>query len=1067
MYAPHSAARFELLTRAGVGAMGEVYRARDLQTRKYVAVKLLHQRATDEERARFHRETATLADLRHPGIVNYVDHGTWTDGRSYFVMEWLDGEDLGRRTARKPLGMADSVEVVRRVAQAISAVHTRGIVHRDLKLTNVFVSYASKHKVKLIDFGVVKPCEPDDFVTSPGSIIGTPHFMAPEQAHGESVDVRADVYSLGAMLFRLVTGRHVFPTDHVIAFLGRLVVEDAPLASTVRFDVPRELDQVLAAALSRDREQRPDDAATFARMLARLPAMNNDPPCIEQGVATLRRSSDSKHSVVSHPNNDCPHGSLARRVVTVMLADLGIESFSDELAQKVRAILGRGAELIPFASSQLLAGFGLNRTRGDEAIRAADAALLIASAIPRSRIVIAIGHTTSGSDGVDCADGFGSAGSFDWTGSVAGNLTGNFDGDFDGVVPCGYGGIADELIQEAASALDKTPEGAVRVSPELLGLLRGRFAVHLEESGGVLLRGYMPQPDDTATLGVATATVGREAEVEELVSVYRRVMNTACPRAVIVDGPVGFGKSRLRAEVIRQLGATFGPFEVVSARGEATQGSISALGRAFRARMGIVDGEHRMSQMGKVTKFLMERGAKLVRDAAVLGEFVGVPFDCVRSEGNASLNAQLFATRVLDVLEMVLRHDAKSLPQVMVFDDIHLFDESSLDMIGWLLGCRYLRLVVYAFGREQSSDLSKGLWDKQSVTTVRLGALNSASCDSIARAVLPSLDGRRRRGIIERAEGNAWHLEELLRNAAEHRDDLPLSVEALTQARLDELSSAQRRVVRAASVFGRQFWSGGVSALVGRNVDNDLRNLEKAGVVSMQSSSKIEGQVEWFFRQNMVFETVYSSLTPPDRVAWHQAAADWLLQSGLQDPGTVARHSEAGGNHSRAALLYDQASQTALSKGRLEAAIKFSDALYRCATGAETRARASLRRAIVLLWLGRYEEQLDAAENAIVCAVAGTDVWADGHRLSALAMLELGRSSDAESRFGWVLACKHGELSLVAEARLHAARTRAFVDSGMATEAADSADLAVRCATEAGDSEIVAMAHALEAKCVS
>src|SRR5262249_61763625 len=169
-------------SRVGSGGMGDIYRGIDRETGLPVAIKLLRQTASAQERTRFAREIAILADLRHPNIVQYVAHGTWQDGRLFFAMEWLAREELSQRQRRAPLGMRDAVEVVRRSAAAMAAVHARGVIHRDLKLSNIFLIHGRGTAIKLIDFGVVKPPEPDDFPTERGQIIGTPHFIAPEHA---------------------------------------------------------------------------------------------------------------------------------------------------------------------------------------------------------------------------------------------------------------------------------------------------------------------------------------------------------------------------------------------------------------------------------------------------------------------------------------------------------------------------------------------------------------------------------------------------------------------------------------------------------------------------------------------------------------------------------------------------------------------------------------------------------------------------------------------------------------------------------------------------------------------
>src|SRR5262249_51988482 len=151
-----------------------------------------------------------------------------------------------------------------------AAIHARGVVHRDLKLSNIFLVRGRGTAIKLIDFGVVKPSDPDEFPTERGQIVGSPQFMAPEQARGEPIDARADVYSLGSALFRLTTDRTVFETEHVTALLDRLVIEAPPNPASIRFDVPEALDEAISCAISRDRDLRYENDGEFARTLARV-----------------------------------------------------------------------------------------------------------------------------------------------------------------------------------------------------------------------------------------------------------------------------------------------------------------------------------------------------------------------------------------------------------------------------------------------------------------------------------------------------------------------------------------------------------------------------------------------------------------------------------------------------------------------------------------------------------------------------------------------------------------------------------------------------------------------------
>jgi eukaryotic-like serine/threonine-protein kinase len=170
------AGRFVLEALAGTGGMGEIYRAKDLERRQDVAVKLLRDSHGTEE-ARFQREARLLEELVHPRIVRYVAHGSSPLGEPYLVMEWLEGEDLSRTLARGRLGVEQSVQIARGAAEALGAAHARGIVHRDLKPSNIFLEQASPRQVKLLDFGIALPGA-GTRITHTGTLLGTPGYMA-------------------------------------------------------------------------------------------------------------------------------------------------------------------------------------------------------------------------------------------------------------------------------------------------------------------------------------------------------------------------------------------------------------------------------------------------------------------------------------------------------------------------------------------------------------------------------------------------------------------------------------------------------------------------------------------------------------------------------------------------------------------------------------------------------------------------------------------------------------------------------------------------------------------------
>ncbi|MFO0601562.1 MAG: DUF3160 domain-containing protein [Polyangiales bacterium] len=259
------AGRYALDRLLGKGGMGLVFEARHVAVGRRVAVKILRPEyaRSDEAVARFHREAKAAASVGSPHIVEVIDFGFSEEGGAYLAMELLEGEDLAALVRRKgALEPARAVAIVRQVAEALGAAHARGIVHRDLKSGNVFVSRGDR--VKVLDFGVSKVLDAGDGApldTAQGAVIGTAHYMAPEQASdGRNVDARADLYSLGCILFEVLTGELPFVGATPVEVLYKQVHESPRRPSAVRPGVPRALDALAQKLLAKDRDARPRDA---------------------------------------------------------------------------------------------------------------------------------------------------------------------------------------------------------------------------------------------------------------------------------------------------------------------------------------------------------------------------------------------------------------------------------------------------------------------------------------------------------------------------------------------------------------------------------------------------------------------------------------------------------------------------------------------------------------------------------------------------------------------------------------------------------------------------------------
>jgi eukaryotic-like serine/threonine-protein kinase len=267
---------YEIGVLVGAGGMGEVYRGRDTRLNRDVAIKVLPPGIADNSsrRARFEREAQAISQLSHPNICTIYDVGD-LDGVSYLVMEFIDGQSLDTRLRAGPLRWTTALGWAIQIARAIDAAHRRGIIHRDLKPANVMITGSG---IKLLDFGVAKLIEGSDAdratgalattqsLTAERTLVGTLHYMSPEQLEGREVDARTDVFAFGAMLYEMLTGRKAFAgTSPASVSAAILTADPQPVTTLGRSDTvaPPELDHVLRRALAKN----PDDRWQTARDL--------------------------------------------------------------------------------------------------------------------------------------------------------------------------------------------------------------------------------------------------------------------------------------------------------------------------------------------------------------------------------------------------------------------------------------------------------------------------------------------------------------------------------------------------------------------------------------------------------------------------------------------------------------------------------------------------------------------------------------------------------------------------------------------------------------------------------
>jgi predicted Ser/Thr protein kinase len=282
------AGRFELEELVGSGGMSSVFRARDVQLGRRVAIKILHEHYADDPEyvERFRREARAVARLSHPNIVTVIDRGQ-DDGRQYIVFEHVEGENLKElvlRDGRLPLRRA--VELALAVADGLAFAHEHGLVHRDVKPQNVLLS--REGEVKVTDFGIARSLDVEHGVTQTGTVLGTGEYLAPEQASGEPVSPATDVYSLGVVLWELLAGDVPFAGENFVAVALRHVNEPPPSLRQLRPDVPPTLAAAVERALAKDPARRYPSMAAFASELrACLAELEGASPPDDDAALTL------------------------------------------------------------------------------------------------------------------------------------------------------------------------------------------------------------------------------------------------------------------------------------------------------------------------------------------------------------------------------------------------------------------------------------------------------------------------------------------------------------------------------------------------------------------------------------------------------------------------------------------------------------------------------------------------------------------------------------------------------------------------------------------------------------
>ncbi len=997
--------RFEVLREVGRGASGIVFQARDRLADEGVALKVIRLCDSDPaDRERFTAEGELLRGLSHPSIVRVVDFGSLGEepielaghhfdaGTPFVAMEWLEGSDLARVVAAARLDLRTSLECARQVAGALRVAHASGIAHRDVKPSNIFVLGRREDgvfpHVKLVDFGVASA----DSSTG-GSVTGTPAYMAPEQARGEpTLDVRCDVYSLGATLFELCAGRPPHAGASSIATLARLVSTPAPRLSELLADVPEALDDLVADMLSIEWRDRPESVEVELR-LAELCAI----PALPAFTVALDAEGDS------------PHSNSSRLVTTMVALEVGRGIERDERIARMREL---GAEAVRLGKDAIVAFFGARRARGGEAAKAVE-----------------IGKQLAG------------------IGARVGVATGR--AQVDRARPVG------EVVDKASTLARDARKGELLVDETTVELARAAFEFVLVAEGavsGAWVAGDVVAARRTSA--EATPFVGRGTELDTLSAAFIRCTEGGAPVAVSVSGPPGIGKSRLAREflarvdslildsapaTITSLGVTRllpnhgpKPVRVINVRCES-YGRARALGTASDALAELLN---------------LPKGARRAEVAQVVE-----PLDLVHGEGELlqrllagePFGSEVDPNRARDILYLAMTELTLKVigiePCVLVLEDVQWSDPESVQWFDHLLNRAAGRsLFVLALARPSFwKEVPNGFRGRGN-ERVELRPIPRRATMQLARAVLGcEADDSRLEQIAKQAAGSPLFAEELARMLASGREvALVPTIEAAIQVSLDALDPEARDAVTRMSVFGLASFEAGLSAVgVGDAAAIVARLIESELMVNVPQS-RFTGTREVRFKHALVRDVAYASASDVLKRELHAGAAQWLASSG-ENAATIAEHYDLGGQHAEAASHWETAARRALAANALCDARRMAD---RALTYAESTADAFRRATLLDEVHSRLDEgAADRAEAIQAMKDNATDDASEVRMLGASARYDHARSAgmDVDERLRDVVR-RAGQLGLLDEqARCAAtlATRHAFAgDLVRATEAA-------------------------------
>ncbi len=932
---------YELEEEIGRGGMATVYRARQLNLERVVAVKVIQRSLSQnpQEVQRFQQEAQMVARLEHPHILPIYDFDGAHDP-PFIVMRYLAGGTIKDRLRRGPIERGVLFDLLRKAASGLDYAHRQGVIHRDIKPSNILLDADGNPFIS--DFGIARWVSGAD-VTG-GALLGTADYVSPEQAMGRDLDHRADLYSFGVVIYQILTGQVPFSADQTLGILIRHVYDAPPAATSLNPALPPAVDSVFTRALAKAPEQRYATAIELVEAVeAALAGSPLATPARSDDVAS-RSQTTTQTSVLEYQRPLTVLALGANDLELGLVENLGSAEAARLMRQWLRRTeelcVARGGLIYERSARGLLAVWGALSLMEDDAEQAVQTALEVARDFDAWMTE-------------DLAEPIG-AGRQPVL-SIA-SSRGAAHVDVDGRML-----LSGQALGVAARLQSIAPVGSVVIDAETHRRARGRFDFRaipgLEGSGlrepvavfEVLgLREQAFWLEDRGVPGASSRLIGRENELKQLQSEFLETLAGRGARWVTLLGDLGLGKSRLLHELDTWADVLEVP-DFYFFQGRATpqmvQRPYGLISRILAERCRL-----RHSDPPELAREKLRRGLGLILEPTELDEALNaiVPVLGLGGETHSTLNVGASPNLVRDradaALETLFRATVRGGAVLIILEDVQWSDETSLKLLErWVRLSPRAAVMILASARPEFLD-ERPEWGRdlplhRRITLTPLSRSDSRRLAGELLSRASQLPNYLIDMLVERCEGNPFFLEELItvlledgvivpreptwqvREARLARLRVPATLAEALQVRLEGLPAGARVILARASVIGRVFWDGALQALEVAdgiplpNLDRLLDDLRRRELIFLRPASTFAAWREFSFKNNLLRDVVYNGLLGRQLRAYHRETGDWLTRAAGARAGeyadVIGGHYELAGDFGRAARQAFRAAQAA------------------------------------------------------------------------------------------------------------------------------------------------------------